>query len=168
MLRLFVNVNCHYMTLFILLLHTFERKQIFIYFRDHKTKTCWNIHVMWGLIKRKIKKYHTIGTTTKSNVKIVNRGKVNITYTQVHNCGLSPLGSGTSIRIRRVDTAFWTETSRLIEVMRSRICLFSFLLIVREQSLSVKHYTLDIIFCLIFWVVLNALRGTWYKCRHQI
>lgn len=41
--------------------------------------------------------YHTIGTVLQSNRKIVERGKVDISNTQIHDRPLSWLGTVTSI-----------------------------------------------------------------------
>jgi hypothetical protein len=65
------------------------------------------------LINRTIKKYHTIGTTTQSNVQILKRGEIDTPYTQIHNCGFSLLSTGTSIKSCGVEMALWTETSPL-------------------------------------------------------
>jgi hypothetical protein len=47
----------------------------------------------------KQEKYHTVGTISKSNIKIVERGKIDITNTQIHDRSLSCLGTGTSINM---------------------------------------------------------------------
>jgi hypothetical protein len=44
------------------------------------------------------KKYHTDRTFPKSNIKIVERGKIDTPDTQVHAHFLSWLGTGTSIK----------------------------------------------------------------------
>jgi len=43
-------------------------------------------------------KYHTVRTVTKYNIKIVERCKIYTPNTQVHDCSLSCLGTGTSIK----------------------------------------------------------------------
>jgi hypothetical protein len=45
----------------------------------------------------KNKKYHTVGTIPKSNIKIVERGIMYIPNTQMHDRLLSWLDTGTSI-----------------------------------------------------------------------
>jgi putative N-acetylmannosamine-6-phosphate epimerase len=35
------------------------------------------------------KKYHTVGTLTKSNIKVVEEGKIDTPNTQIHDCSLS-------------------------------------------------------------------------------
>jgi hypothetical protein len=45
-----------------------------------------------------VEKYHTVGTIPKSNIKIVERGKIDISNTQIHDCPLSWLGTDTSIK----------------------------------------------------------------------
>jgi len=50
--------------------------------------------------KIQIKKYHTVGTITISYIKIIERGKIDIPNTQIHDRSLSLLGTGTPIRGR--------------------------------------------------------------------
>jgi hypothetical protein len=45
----------------------------------------------------KTKKYHIVGTILKSNIKIVEWGKIDIRSTQLHDRSLSWLATGTSI-----------------------------------------------------------------------
>jgi len=44
------------------------------------------------------KNYHTVGTIPKSYIKIVERGKIYTTNTQIYDGSLSWLGTGTSIK----------------------------------------------------------------------
>jgi len=46
----------------------------------------------------KSKNYHTAETILKSNRQIVDQGKIDTLNTQIHDCSLSCLGTGTSIR----------------------------------------------------------------------
>jgi len=46
----------------------------------------------------KNKKYHTDGTMAKSNIKIVERDKIDTSNTLVHGRALSWLGTDTSIK----------------------------------------------------------------------
>jgi hypothetical protein len=48
--------------------------------------------------KMKNKKYHTVGTIPKSNIKIAERGKIDTTISQIHVRSLSWLGIGTSLK----------------------------------------------------------------------
>jgi len=48
----------------------------------------------------KNKKYHTVGTLSKSNRTIVERGKIDTLDIQIHDPSLSWLGTGTSINKR--------------------------------------------------------------------
>jgi len=48
----------------------------------------------------KNKKYHTVGTLSKSNRKIVERRKIDTLKIQINDCSLSWLGTGTSINKR--------------------------------------------------------------------
>ena len=48
--------------------------------------------------KMKKIKCHTVGTFPKSNIKIVERGKIDTPDTQIHAHFLSWLGTGTSIK----------------------------------------------------------------------
>ena len=45
----------------------------------------------------KSKNYHTAETILKSNRQIVDQGKIDTLNTQIHDCSLSCLGTGTSI-----------------------------------------------------------------------
>jgi cell division protein FtsL len=44
------------------------------------------------------KTYHTVGTIPKSNIEIVEKGKIDTSKTQIHDCSLSWLETGTSIK----------------------------------------------------------------------
>ena len=46
----------------------------------------------------KNKKYHTVGTISKSTIKIIERGKMDTPKTQIHDRLLSWLGPSTSIK----------------------------------------------------------------------
>ena len=48
-------------------------------------------------IKKK-QKYHTVGTIQKSERKIVERDKIDSPNTQIHECSLSWLATGTSMK----------------------------------------------------------------------
>jgi len=48
--------------------------------------------------KEKHKKYLTVRLIPKSNRKIIERGKLDITNTLIHDCSLLWLGTGTSIK----------------------------------------------------------------------
>ena len=48
--------------------------------------------------KMKNKKYHTFETIPKSNIKIVERGKIYTPNTQILDCSLSSRGTDTSIK----------------------------------------------------------------------
>jgi len=47
---------------------------------------------------KKKQKYHMVGTVPKSNRKIVQRDKIDIPNTQIHDRSLLWLGTGTSIK----------------------------------------------------------------------
>jgi hypothetical protein len=49
---------------------------------------------------RKNKKYLTVRIVPKSNRTIIERGKLDITNPQIHDCSLSWLGTGTSIKTK--------------------------------------------------------------------
>jgi len=49
-------------------------------------------------MKNKNKKNTTVGTIPKFNRKIVERGKIDTSRTQIHDHSLSWLGTGTSIK----------------------------------------------------------------------
>jgi hypothetical protein len=59
-------------------------------------KTSFNIPLKWK--KKNKKKNHMVGTIPKSNRKIVTRDKIDIPNTQIHDCSLICLGTGTSIK----------------------------------------------------------------------
>ena len=46
----------------------------------------------------KNKTYHTVGTFLKSNIKIVERGKIDTPNPQIHDHSLSCLGASTSFK----------------------------------------------------------------------
>jgi hypothetical protein len=52
------------------------------------------------------KKYHTVRTVPKSNRKIVKRYKIDILSTYTHDCPLSWLGTGTSMKGDRVKLVY--------------------------------------------------------------
>ena len=56
---------------------------------------CFSLFVQ---IKLKTKKQHTVGTNPKSNIKIVERGKIDTPYTQIHDCSFSSHGTDISIQ----------------------------------------------------------------------
>jgi hypothetical protein len=55
---------------------------------------------MWIIVRcnieLKTKKYHTVGTIPKSDIKIVERGKMDTPNTEIHDRSLSWLDTGTS------------------------------------------------------------------------
>jgi hypothetical protein len=59
----------------------------------HTVRTILKYHTVGTILK-----YHTVGTVLKSNIKIVERGKIDIYNTQIHDCPLSWLGTDPSIK----------------------------------------------------------------------
>ena len=57
-----------------------------------------NIHFYLIFLIMKNKKYYTVGTIPKSNIKIVKRGKIDTSNTKIHDHSLSCLGTGTAIK----------------------------------------------------------------------
>ena len=55
----------------------------------------------------KEKKYHTVETVLKSNRKIVERDKIDAPNTHTHDCSLSWLGTGTSVKSGGVQASFY-------------------------------------------------------------
>ena len=51
----------------------------------------------------KSKKYHIVGTIPKGNIKIIEIGKIDTADTHLYDRILSWLGTGTSIKGRRID-----------------------------------------------------------------
>jgi hypothetical protein len=54
--------------------------------------------ILFIIIKWKNKKYHAVGTVPNSNRKMVERGKIATTNTQIHDRSLSWLDAGFSIK----------------------------------------------------------------------
>jgi hypothetical protein len=50
----------------------------------------------------KHKKYHTVGTIPKLNIKIVENDKIDASNTQIHDCSLPWFGTGSLIKSGRV------------------------------------------------------------------
>jgi hypothetical protein len=69
------------------------------------------------------KYYHTLGTVPKSNKNITESDKIDILNTQIHDCSLSWLGTGTSIKSGRVKLVLLAYTSTISEMMLSCKCL---------------------------------------------
>jgi len=67
----------------------------------------------------KNKKDHTVGTISKSNIKIVDRGEIDTSNTQIHYRSLSWLGTDTSMKNGGAKLVLWAQTSPLGEMMRS-------------------------------------------------
>jgi hypothetical protein len=49
--------------------------------------------------KMKNKKWHTVGTVPISNRNIAERGKINPPNTQIRDCSIYWIGTGTSIKV---------------------------------------------------------------------
>ena len=62
-----------------------------------------------------------VGTVPKSNIKIVQRDKIDTTKThiRVHDRSISWLGTDTSIKSGGVKLVLWTQVSSLSDIMRS-------------------------------------------------
>ena len=54
--------------------------------------------------------YHTVRTFPKSNIRIVERGKIDTSNTQFHDHSISWLGTGTSMKSGRVKIVLWAQT----------------------------------------------------------
>ena len=68
--------------------------------------------------KMKNKKYQTVETILKLNIKIVERGKIDTPSTQIHDPSLSWLGTGTLIKSGRVKLVLQAQTSLFSEMMQ--------------------------------------------------
>ena len=90
-----ISIHCGHVSR-LLQMHFF----LFIY-----TLIC--LRLVWN---EKRKKYHSVGTITKSNIKIVGRGKIITLNTQRHDRSLSWLGTCTSITNNWVKVVLWTRT----------------------------------------------------------
>ena len=64
-----------------------------------------------------MQKYHTLGTIPKSNIKIVERGKIDTSNTQIHDRSLSCLGTSSSITSGGLKLVLLTQTSPLTDWM---------------------------------------------------
>ena len=60
--------------------------------------------------KMKGKNYLLIGTILKSNIKILERGKINILNTQIHDRSLSLLDTSTPIKSGGIILVLWVQT----------------------------------------------------------
>jgi len=69
----------------------------------------------------KNKKYHTVGTIPKSNIKIVERGKIDTPNTQIQDRSISYHGTGTSIKSGGAKLVLWTQN--LPSNIISKICM---------------------------------------------
>jgi hypothetical protein len=63
----------------------------------------------------KTKKYHTVGTIPKSNLKKVEGDKIDTPNTQIHDCSFSLLGTVTSIKSGEVKLVLWSQTSPFLK-----------------------------------------------------
>jgi hypothetical protein len=63
-------------------------------------------------------KYHTVGTVLKSNLKIVERGKMDNPNTYIHDKAFPWLGTGTLIKSGGVKLVLWTQTSPLSDLVK--------------------------------------------------
>jgi len=73
------------------------------------------------IYKMENKKYHTVGIVPKSNIKIIERGKIDTPNTKIHDRSLSWLGTGTSIKSGGVKLVLWTQTSPLSAMIWSSV-----------------------------------------------
>ena len=68
--------------------------------------------------KMKNKKYHTVETIPKLNIKIVERGKIDTPNTQIHDPSLSWLGTGTLIKSGRVKLVLQSLFSEMMQLCK--------------------------------------------------
>jgi len=80
-----------------------------------------NADVSTYLNKMKNKKYHTVRTIPKSNIKILERGNIDAGNTQIHDRSLSWLGTDTLIKSCWVKLVLWVQTSPHSQMMRYSI-----------------------------------------------
>jgi hypothetical protein len=67
----------------------------------------------------KNKEYHTIA---KSNIKIVERGKIDTPNTQIHDTSLSWLGTDTSLKGGGVKVVTESEINAFFHLCQANIC----------------------------------------------
>ena len=90
-----------------------------IYFiQNMKNPFCIELNKM----KNPPKKYYTVETVAKSNRKIIERGEIDISNTQIYDRSLSCLGTGTSIKSGWFKLVLLTQTSPLSEMIQSCKC----------------------------------------------
>ena len=83
----------------------------------------WNWTLVNESIIMKDKKYHIVRKIPKSNIKIEERATIDHSNTQIHDCSLSWLGTGTSITSGGIKLVLWVQTPPLSEMIRSCKCL---------------------------------------------
>jgi hypothetical protein len=64
-----------------------------------------------SLNNKREKKNTTIGTIPNSNIKIVERGKIDTPNTHINDRPLSWLGTGTTIKSGGIKLVLWTQTN---------------------------------------------------------
>jgi hypothetical protein len=74
--------------------------------RYHTVGTILRYHTVGTILK-----YHTVVTIPKSNIKIVERGKI-------YDRSLSRSDTGTSIKSGEVTLVLWAQTATLVETIR--------------------------------------------------
>jgi hypothetical protein len=67
----------------------------------------------------KNKKYYNVWTVPKYNRKSEERDKIKTLSTSIHDCSLSCLGTGTSVKCGRVKLVLWVQTSPLSKMIWS-------------------------------------------------
>ena len=90
------------------------------------------VHVIYLHVHNKTKKYHTGAKISKSNTQNVERGKLYIVNTRIHDRSLSCIGTGTSIKRHKTSFMF-----RFLDMTRSK-----------EDSLC-KQITVDVVAMLV-------------------
>jgi hypothetical protein len=103
---------------------------ILLYILNKLIKFCkmFGIYFWYNNKVKSIQKYHTLGTSPKSNTQIVDRGKFDTSYTQIHDAHFSEQRSlwlGISVKMTCSPTA--------TRCFSTTYCFFSIIMLVRSS-----------------------------------
>ena len=91
----------------------------------HTVRTVLKYHTVRTVLKchpvRTVPKYHTVRTVLRSNIKIVERCKIDASNSQIHDRSFYCLSTCTSIISSEVNL-LWAQAFPLSELMRTNCC----------------------------------------------
>ena len=87
----------------------------------------------------KYKKYHTVTTVTKSNCKMVERGKIDTPNTYIHDDSFFRLCTGISIKSVGFNLVLCVQTSSLSEMMRSCKWYHTFFYVPKQEMCASQN-----------------------------